>query len=119
MTWPLALSILNTAATMYSWESTVNAYVYLFMFVYTVFLEIVGEKSRHSLQENLHLITARLQVIWGKHDQVTKHLLNPQVLDIHLLYNNCGPGFPKGGISVPVPVQFFVQLCLIHSYHHK
>ncbi|XP_071373838.1 monoacylglycerol lipase abhd6-A-like [Centroberyx affinis] len=35
-----------------------------------VFMEIVGEKSRHSLQENLHLITAPLQVIWGKHDQV-------------------------------------------------
>lgn len=35
-----------------------------------VFMEIVGEKSRHSLQEHLHLITAPLQVIWGKHDQV-------------------------------------------------
>ncbi|XP_028261958.1 monoacylglycerol lipase abhd6-A-like [Parambassis ranga] len=35
-----------------------------------VFMEIVGEKSRHSLQENLHLITAPLQVIWGKQDQV-------------------------------------------------
>ncbi|KAF7642437.1 hypothetical protein LDENG_00257950, partial [Lucifuga dentata] len=35
-----------------------------------VFMEIVGEKSRHSLQEVLHLITAPLQVIWGKEDQV-------------------------------------------------
>lgn len=35
-----------------------------------VFLEIVGEKSRHSLQENMHLITVPLQVIWGKQDQV-------------------------------------------------
>ncbi|XP_023279936.1 monoacylglycerol lipase ABHD6 [Seriola lalandi dorsalis] len=35
-----------------------------------VFMEIVGEKSRHSLQENLPLITAPLQVIWGKEDQV-------------------------------------------------
>lgn len=35
-----------------------------------VFKEIVGEKSRYSLQEHLHLITAPLQVIWGKHDQV-------------------------------------------------
>nr|XP_046240836.1 monoacylglycerol lipase abhd6-A-like [Scatophagus argus] len=35
-----------------------------------VFMEIVGEKSRHSLQENLHLITAPVQVIWGKEDQV-------------------------------------------------
>ncbi|XP_015224520.1 PREDICTED: monoacylglycerol lipase abhd6-A-like [Cyprinodon variegatus] len=33
-------------------------------------MEIVGEKSRHSLQEHLHLITAPLQVVWGKHDQV-------------------------------------------------
>ncbi|XP_037535670.1 monoacylglycerol lipase abhd6-A [Nematolebias whitei] len=35
-----------------------------------VFLEIVGEKSRHSLQDHLHLIAAPLQVIWGKQDQV-------------------------------------------------
>ncbi|KAM4588039.1 monoacylglycerol lipase abhd6-A-like isoform 1-T1 [Odontesthes bonariensis] len=35
-----------------------------------VFMEIVGEKSRHSLQEHLHLITAPLQVVWGKEDQV-------------------------------------------------
>ncbi|XP_042372739.1 monoacylglycerol lipase abhd6-A-like, partial [Plectropomus leopardus] len=35
-----------------------------------VFMEIVGEKSRHSLQENLHLIKSPVQVIWGKEDQV-------------------------------------------------
>ncbi|XP_041837125.1 monoacylglycerol lipase abhd6-A-like [Melanotaenia boesemani] len=35
-----------------------------------VFMEIVGEKSRHSLQEHLHLITAPLQVVWGNEDQV-------------------------------------------------
>ncbi|KAM7005951.1 monoacylglycerol lipase abhd6-B-like [Tautogolabrus adspersus] len=35
-----------------------------------VFMEIVGEKSRHSLQENLHLIKTPMQVIWGKEDQV-------------------------------------------------
>lgn len=35
-----------------------------------VFMEIVGEKSRHSLQENMHMITVPVQVIWGKHDQV-------------------------------------------------
>uniref|UniRef100_A0A4W5L7F0 acylglycerol lipase n=1 Tax=Hucho hucho TaxID=62062 RepID=A0A4W5L7F0_9TELE len=35
-----------------------------------LFMEIVGEKSRHSLHENMHLITAPTQVIWGKHDQV-------------------------------------------------
>ncbi|KAM9859089.1 monoacylglycerol lipase abhd6-B-like [Aulostomus maculatus] len=35
-----------------------------------VFMEIVGEKSRHSLQENLRLLASPLQVIWGKEDQV-------------------------------------------------
>ncbi|XP_011492889.1 monoacylglycerol lipase ABHD6 isoform X2 [Oryzias latipes] len=35
-----------------------------------VFLEIVGEESRHSLQDHLHLITVPLQVIWGRQDQV-------------------------------------------------
>lgn len=35
-----------------------------------VFMEIVGEKSRHLLQENLHRITSPLQVIWGKEDKV-------------------------------------------------
>lgn len=35
-----------------------------------VFRAIVGEKSRHSLQDSLHLITVPTQVIWGKEDQV-------------------------------------------------
>ncbi|XP_034020953.1 monoacylglycerol lipase abhd6-B-like [Thalassophryne amazonica] len=35
-----------------------------------VFTDIVGEKSRYSLQEHMHLITVPLQVIWGKEDQV-------------------------------------------------
>uniref|UniRef100_A0A3B5MG27 AB hydrolase-1 domain-containing protein n=1 Tax=Xiphophorus couchianus TaxID=32473 RepID=A0A3B5MG27_9TELE len=35
-----------------------------------VFLAIIGEKSRHSLQQHLNLITAPLQVIWGKNDQI-------------------------------------------------
>ncbi|XP_061543124.1 monoacylglycerol lipase abhd6-B-like [Phycodurus eques] len=35
-----------------------------------LFMELVEEKSRHSLQENLHLITSPLQVLWGKQDQV-------------------------------------------------
>ncbi|KAM6981717.1 monoacylglycerol lipase ABHD6b isoform 1-T1 [Tautogolabrus adspersus] len=39
-------------------------------FFQEVFMEIVGEKSRYALQEHLHLITAPLQVIWGKQDQV-------------------------------------------------
>jgi len=33
-------------------------------------MEIVVEKSRYALQDHLHLITAPLQVIWGKQDQV-------------------------------------------------
>lgn len=37
----------------------------------SVFMEIVGEKSRHTLQEHMHLITSPLQVIWGKEDQVS------------------------------------------------
>lgn len=40
------------------------------VFLVTVFMEIVEEKSRYALQEHLHLITAPLQVIWGKQDQV-------------------------------------------------
>lgn len=40
------------------------------VFPVTVFMEIVEEKSRYALQEHLHLITAPLQVIWGKQDQV-------------------------------------------------
>ncbi|XP_069372725.1 monoacylglycerol lipase abhd6-A [Paralichthys olivaceus] len=35
-----------------------------------VLLEISGEKSRYSLQENMHQITVPLQVIWGKEDQL-------------------------------------------------
>ncbi|XP_057700876.1 monoacylglycerol lipase abhd6-A-like [Corythoichthys intestinalis] len=35
-----------------------------------LFMELVEEKSRHSLQEALHLITSPLQVIWGKQDKV-------------------------------------------------
>ncbi|XP_024915328.1 monoacylglycerol lipase ABHD6b [Cynoglossus semilaevis] len=39
-------------------------------FYQDVFMEIIGEKSRFALQDHLHLITAPLQVIWGKQDQV-------------------------------------------------
>uniref|UniRef100_A0A8K9Y5K5 acylglycerol lipase n=1 Tax=Oncorhynchus mykiss TaxID=8022 RepID=A0A8K9Y5K5_ONCMY len=39
-------------------------------FYQEVFMEILGENSRYALQENLQLITAPLQVIWGKQDQV-------------------------------------------------
>ncbi|XP_068605001.1 monoacylglycerol lipase abhd6-B [Brachionichthys hirsutus] len=35
-----------------------------------VFTAILGEKSRHSLQDTMHLITAPVQVIWGKQDRV-------------------------------------------------
>ncbi|XP_060925497.1 monoacylglycerol lipase abhd6-B-like [Limanda limanda] len=35
-----------------------------------VLKEISGETSRYSLQENMHRITAPLQVIWGKEDQL-------------------------------------------------
>ncbi|CAB1422066.1 unnamed protein product [Pleuronectes platessa] len=35
-----------------------------------VLTEICGETSRYSLQENMHRITAPLQVIWGKEDRL-------------------------------------------------
>ncbi|KAG9260211.1 monoacylglycerol lipase ABHD6 [Astyanax mexicanus] len=35
-----------------------------------VFMELVKEDSRHSLHDNMHLISTPLQVIWGKQDQV-------------------------------------------------
>ncbi|XP_072521596.1 monoacylglycerol lipase ABHD6 [Salminus brasiliensis] len=35
-----------------------------------VFMELVGEESRHSLHDNMHRISAPMQVIWGKQDQV-------------------------------------------------
>lgn len=60
-----------------------------------VFMEIVGEKSRHSLQENLHLITSPAQVIWGKEDQVVD-VSGATVLQAALpncqveLLDNCG-----------------------------
>lgn len=38
-----------------------------------VFMELVGEKSRHCLHENMHLISTPVQVIWGKQDQVGLH----------------------------------------------
>ncbi|XP_056886631.1 monoacylglycerol lipase abhd6-A-like [Takifugu flavidus] len=60
-----------------------------------VFKEIVGEKSRHSLQDSLHLITAPAQVIWGKEDQVV-HVSGATVLQEALpncqvdVLENCG-----------------------------
>ncbi|XP_031697295.1 monoacylglycerol lipase abhd6-A [Anarrhichthys ocellatus] len=60
-----------------------------------VFVEIVGEKSRHSLQENLHLITSPVQVVWGTEDQVVD-VSGAAVLEAALsncrvvLLDNCG-----------------------------
>ncbi|XP_010755235.2 monoacylglycerol lipase abhd6-A [Larimichthys crocea] len=60
-----------------------------------VFMEIAGEKSRHSLQENLHLITSPVQVIWGQEDQVVD-VSGSTVLQAALpncqveLLDNCG-----------------------------
>ncbi|KAG9335140.1 hypothetical protein JZ751_005612 [Albula glossodonta] len=39
-------------------------------FYQEVFMKIVEEDSRHCLHDNMHLITAPMQVIWGKQDQV-------------------------------------------------
>ncbi|XP_068578338.1 monoacylglycerol lipase abhd6-A-like [Cebidichthys violaceus] len=60
-----------------------------------VFMEIVGEKSRHSLQENLHLITSPVLVVWGTEDQVVD-VSGAAVLEAALsncrvaLLDNCG-----------------------------
>ncbi|KAM6947722.1 monoacylglycerol lipase abhd6-A-like isoform 1-T2 [Lycodopsis pacificus] len=60
-----------------------------------VFVEIAGEKSRHSLQENLHLITSPVQVVWGTEDQVVD-VSGAAVLEAALsncqvaLLDNCG-----------------------------
>lgn len=60
-----------------------------------VFMEIVGEQSRHSLQEHLPMITAPMQVIWGKEDQVVD-VSGATVLQTALpncqvaLLDNCG-----------------------------
>ncbi|KAL1021557.1 hypothetical protein UPYG_G00014780 [Umbra pygmaea] len=39
-------------------------------FYQEVFMEILSTNSRYALQEHLNIITAPLQVIWGKQDQV-------------------------------------------------
>lgn len=46
-----------------------------FLLCQAVFMEIFNENSRYALQEHLHLITAPLQVIWGKQDQVVSLLI--------------------------------------------
>ncbi|TNN38314.1 Monoacylglycerol lipase abhd6-A [Liparis tanakae] len=57
--------------------------------------QIVGEKSRHSLQENLHLITTPVLVVWGTEDQVVD-VSGAAVLEAALpncqvaLLDNCG-----------------------------
>ncbi|XP_036387438.1 monoacylglycerol lipase ABHD6-like [Megalops cyprinoides] len=63
------------------------------------FLEIVGENSRYSLHENMHMITAPVQVIWGKQDQVVD-VSGASVLEEALpgcqveLLENCGHSVP-------------------------
>lgn len=39
---------------------------------WTVFLEIVSEKSRYSLHQNMDKIKVPTQIIWGKQDQVCR-----------------------------------------------
>lgn len=62
-------------------------------------MEIFNEKSRYALQEHLDLITAPLQVIWGKQDQVmcnaplivTQQSLNTEVINCQLGKLNRNP----------------------------
>lgn len=60
-----------------------------------LFLELVGEKSRHVLQERMSKITAPTQIIWGNQDQVLD-VSGAQLLvdavpctQLHIL-ENCG-----------------------------
>ncbi|NXS25387.1 ABHD6 lipase, partial [Mystacornis crossleyi] len=60
-----------------------------------LFLEIVDEKSRHSLHENMSKIKAPTQVIWGKQDQVLDvsgaSVLASAIPDCHVyILENCG-----------------------------
>ncbi|XP_027650107.2 monoacylglycerol lipase ABHD6 isoform X3 [Falco peregrinus] len=60
-----------------------------------LFLEIVDEKSRHSLHENMSKIKAPTQVIWGKQDQVLDvsgaSVLANAIPDCHVyILENCG-----------------------------
>lgn len=52
-------------------------------------MELVGEKSRHSLHENMHLISTPLQVIWGKNDQVQIHFIRTAECVSQLQVLNC------------------------------
>ncbi|XP_075881290.1 monoacylglycerol lipase abhd6-A-like [Nelusetta ayraudi] len=60
-----------------------------------LFMELVRETSRHSLQENMRQITSPVQVIWGKEDEVL-HVSGAAVLQAALsncqvdLVDNCG-----------------------------
>lgn len=51
---------------------SIQTHVVCVFCVRSVFMELVKEESRHSLQENMRRITSPVQVIWGKEDEVTK-----------------------------------------------
>lgn len=76
------MEVLNATTTPVSWFSMSQGCMQsiplhrLTLSLFTpVFLEIVDEKSRHSLHENMNKIKAPTQVIWGKQDQVCDCLL--------------------------------------------
>lgn len=52
---------------------------FVFLF-WQVFLEIVSEKSRYSLHQNMDKIKVPTQIIWGKQDQVCNASLRWSVL---------------------------------------
>lgn len=47
-----------------------TAHTHFIFLPYKVFLEIVSEKSRYSLHQNMDKIKVPTQIIWGKQDQV-------------------------------------------------
>lgn len=51
---------------------------FVFLF-FKVFLEIVSEKSRYSLHQNMDKIKVPTQIIWGKQDQVCSVSPGPPV----------------------------------------
>lgn len=60
-----------------------------------MFLEIVGEKSRRCLYENINKIKAPTEVIWGKQDQVPQSF---SFFFLFVLYANEREANPAGGL---------------------
>lgn len=79
------------------------------LFPSLVFLEIVNEKSRHSLHENMGKIKVPTQVIWGKQDQVRGPCASPT--ETHGLHRHAVAALRPAGTRVaPFPWVWTVGL---------